>query len=220
MIKPVIEEEIIDQPLDQITKLEDEQPKAIIRIVSGKPELVFIDDPYEDKPKEIKQPKSLNDKIKHFFYLLLISSSSWLSYFMLYLIGSAYIPILLPDDKEYQISQFVRQIGKFIGRTIGNYIKFEKIYLFSIIHIYSIFLTIILTIAIVHKFYFHVFYIEISLFILAFIGGLTYPIVYQYIYNKYETKEREWNLGAIGQFTAFATILASIIGYIIELALN
>jgi MFS family permease len=216
-INPIIED-IKEESLDNITYLEDGQPKAVIRNINGKPELVLIDDPYKEVVYEEKQ-KTLNEKIEHFFYLLLISSSSWISYFSNYLIGTSYIPLLLPNDKEYQIAQLVRQVGKFIGRTIGNHIKLEKIYLFSILHTYSIFLTIIFTIAIFQHTKFHFLFIQIALFILSFIGGLSYPIVYQYIYNKYENKEREWNLGAVGQFTSFATILASVIGYSIELSI-
>jgi hypothetical protein len=168
----------------------------------------------------------VESKLENNFYIILrlfiISSSLWMSYFFRYLYSFAYIPLLIPIDREYQIAQFILYIGTFIGRTGGNYVNIKNIDLLGSVHIYTGLLLFTFTILILNKVIIN-FYIVVGLFLMSNIfNGLMYPIVYHHIYDiSEEMITEQWNreryMGAIGQFTTFFTILASVLGYIIQI---
>ena len=59
--------------------------------------------------------------------------------------------------------------------------------------------------------------LNLMLFVIYFINGLSYPLVYNYIYRKEEYKEeKEWYMGAVGQYTSLFMIIGCLIGYPIQ----
>lgn len=146
--------------------------------------------------------------------LFIISNSLWIGYYFSYLIGFSLVPLLIQSNFEYQLTQFILQIGKFLGRIIGNYITIKHIRWFGLIHLYTFLLIIILLFTHFNKYYIPSIIIQILFFLSYFINNFCYPLVYQHIYNKYQNK---WYMGTIGQFTSFFTILGCSSGYIILL---
>jgi hypothetical protein len=134
------------------------------------------------------------------------------AYFLSYFLGFAYIPLLVKSDFEYQICQFITGISIFLGRTIGNYIKIEKINIFSLLHLYSFLSIIIFTVSIIYKIQIPLLIINLMLIITYLINGISYPIVYNYVYKNY-TEEKSWYMGAVGQYTSLFMIIGCILGY-------
>ena len=139
-----------------------------------------------------------------------------LSYFLSYFIGFGYIPLLVKTDFEYQLGQFITRTSMFLGRISGNYIVIQKIKLFGFIHVYSFILLVIFSFTIQFKIQIPFMITYALLTLTYFINGVTYPIVYNYIYRNY-LQEKEWYMGAVGQFTAFFTILGCLFGYPLQL---
>lgn len=173
----------------------------------------------DDGEKEQTSKELLHISLWYLFEIFLCSSSLCLAYFFGYLIRFAYVPLLFQSDFEYQLTQFITQIGIFIGRILGNYIKIERIKLFNLIHLYSLVLLVIGTVLIITKIYVYPIIVHILLFIMYFNNGLTYPLVYQYLYKKYEDN-KEWIMGAVGQYTSFFMILGCITGYTLQIVMN
>jgi hypothetical protein len=233
------DEEKIQEKTD-IIPLENEQlnePKLYsLKNENGLEEMVEIPmDDYNIKPKETipisefrldvdeKTPTIkealIESPLWNLYEIFLSSSCLCLAYFFGYLVRFAYVPLLFKSDFEYQLTQFVTQTGIFIGRTSGNYIKMERIKLFNLIHLYSSVLVIIGTILISTQTYIYPVIIDILLFIMYFNNGLAYPFVYQYLYKKYEDN-KEWTMGAVGQYTSFFMILGCVSGYILQMIMN
>jgi hypothetical protein len=142
-----------------------------------------------------------------------------LAYFTSYFLGFAYIPILVRSNFEYQLCQFITGIGIFSGRFLGNYIHFiHNVKLFGIVHIYSLISIIVFTITISLKLTIPFIVLNGMLWITYFINGLSYPLVYNSIYRKEEYKiDREWYMGAVGQYTSLFMIFGCLIGYPIQI---
>jgi hypothetical protein len=152
-----------------------------------------------------------------------------IAYFLSYLLGFAYIPLLIKgqgeSNLEYELGQFFTGTSIFLGRLFGNYIRIENIrYLASTgnlkrlgwIHLYSMITLIILTICILKQIHIPFMVTMLMLMITYFVNGLCYPIVYNYVYQKY-TQEKEWYMGAVGQYTSLFMILGCMVGYIFQL---
>lgn len=139
-----------------------------------------------------------------------------LAYFFAYLFAFGYVPSLVGNNLNYQITQFITRTSLFLGRTVGNYIQVERVGIFGLIHLYNLALLLLFTITISTQVSIH--FLIVNLFFLPgyFINGLSYPMVYQYIYRTY-TDEKEWYMGAVGQYTSFFTILGCAIGYPLQL---
>jgi hypothetical protein len=179
------------------------------------------DDGKEQQFTELSRQKMHHSKFIFDIYPLLIS------YFTSYFLGFAYIPMLVRNNFEYQLSQFITGIAIFSGRFLGNYIQCEdrfwcskiiqNIRLFGMVHIYSLLMIIYFTITISLKITLPFFVLNLILFVIYFINGLSYPLVYNYIYRKEEYKEeKEWYMGAVGQYTSLFMILGCLIGYPIQ----
>jgi hypothetical protein len=149
------------------------------------------------------------------------------AYFTSYFLGFAYIPMLVQNNFEYQLSQFITGVGIFSGRFLGNYIRCEdrfwcskiiqNIRIFGMVHIYSLLMIIFFTITISLKIMLPFIVLNLMLFVTYFINGLSYPLVYNYIYRKDEYKdEKEWYMGAVGQYTSLFMIIGCLIGYPIQ----
>lgn len=152
---------------------------------------------------------------KHFEFFGNVQSLT-IAYFLSYFLGFAYIPLLVKSDFEYQICQFITGIAIFFGRISGNYIKVERIKLFTLIHLYSLLSIIIFTVSIYMKLELPILLINLMLFITYFINGTAYPIVYNYIYKTY-TEDKEWHMGLVGQYTCLFMIIGCLIGYPLQL---
>jgi len=139
-----------------------------------------------------------------------------LAYFFAYLFAFGYIPSLVENNLNYQITQFITRTSLFLGRTVGNYIHVERVGLFGLIHLYNIALLVLFTITIITQVSIHFLIVNLLFLPGYFINGLSYPMVYQYIYITY-TDEKEWYMGAVGQYTSFLTILGCAIGYPLQL---
>jgi len=139
-----------------------------------------------------------------------------LAYFFAYLFAFGYIPSLVENNLNYQITQFITRTSLFLGRTVGNYIHVERVGLFGLIHLYNIALLVLFTITIITQVSIHFLIVNLLFLPGYFINGLSYTMVYQYIYITY-TDEKEWYMGAVGQYTSFLTILGCAIGYPLQL---
>ena len=85
------------------------------------------------------------------------------------------------------------------------------------VHIYSLLMIIFFTITISLKITIPFVVLNLILFITYFINGLCYPLVYNFIYRKEEYKEeKEWYMGAVGQYTSLFMIIGCLIGYPIQ----
>jgi hypothetical protein len=151
-----------------------------------------------------------------------------LGYFTSYLLGFAFIPLLVKTDFEYQLSQFITSSCIFLGRTLGNYIpknlfgpspvlsSSQKIRLFCMIHLYNFICVIFFSIMIQLNMDIPYLVTNGILVITYLINGICYPIVYNHIYQNYR-KDLEWYMGAVGQYTSASTILGCLIGYPLQL---
>jgi len=138
------------------------------------------------------------------------------AYFFAYLFAFGYVPSLVQNNLDYQITQFITRTFLFIGRTIGNYIHVNHLRLFGLIHLYNLFILFVFTIF--NSLNLKLNFIWINLIFLPgyFINGVSYPMVYQFIYKTY-TQDKEWYMGSVGQYTSFFTILGCAIGYPLQL---
>jgi hypothetical protein len=152
-------------------------------------------------------------------------ASLCIGYFLAYFIGFLFIPEISASNFEYQLLQFISRTSLFLGRWIGNYHPFSstepmskyKIRSFSLIHLYSLCLILIFTILISRSVAINYIFASISLLISYFAIGLSFPMVYNYVYQNH-IENRNWYMGAVGQYTAFFTILGCLIGYPIHFA--
>jgi hypothetical protein len=204
-------EEVCENPFEQ-QKVELDKMTEIPMNETSITDFRLDVDEKEPTTKELLQESPL----WNLFEIFMCSSSLCLAYFFGYLIRFAYVPLLFQSDFEYQLTQFITQTGIFIGRTSGNYIKIEKVKMFNLIHLYALLLVFIGTVLIATKIYVYPIIVHILLFIMYFNNGLSYPIVYQYLYKKYEDN-KEWTMGAVGQYTSFFMILGCVTGYILQL---
>jgi len=105
-----------------------------------------------------------------------------LAYFYAYLFAFGYVPLLVRNNLDYQITQVITRTCLFLGRTIGNFIHVERIKLFGLLHLYNfvclIFFTIIISINTIHL---PIFIVDLLFVFGYFLNGISYPIVYQYI---------------------------------------
>lgn len=186
---------------------------------------------HEKKGQEPEQKKKCRINIfywKRFYFFMDIYGLA-IAYFLSYLLGFAYIPLLIKgqgeSNLEYELGQFFTGTSIFLGRLFGNYIRIENIrYLASTgnlkrlgwIHLYSMITLIILTICILKQIHIPFMVTMLMLMITYFVNGLCYPIVYNYVYQKY-TQEKEWYMGAVGQYTSLFMILGCMVGYIFQL---
>ena len=168
----------------------------------------------DTEEQNIKQSSSFK---KHLNFILDIYPLL-IAYFTSYFLGFAYIPMLVGSNFEYQLSQFITGIGIFSGRFLGNYISFiQNIKIFGIVHIYSLLSIVVFTITISLRITIPFVVVNLMLFITYFINGLSYPLVYNNIYRKEEYKEeKEWYMGAVGQYTSLFMIIGCLIGYPIQ----
>jgi hypothetical protein len=139
-----------------------------------------------------------------------------LAYFSAYLFAFGYVPTLVNNNLNYQITQFITRTSLFFGRTIGNYIHVKRVGLFGLFYLYNLFLLFLFTITISLNLTIPIEIINLLFISGYFIAGLSYPIVYRYIYDNY-SQDKEWYMGAVGQYTSFFTILGCAIGYPLQI---
>lgn len=183
--------------------------KEEVEITSTELNTVPLED-FDLSQNEItKVPIPIWKKHIHFFldiYCLAVA------YFLSYFLGFAYIPLLVKSDFEYQICQFITGISIFLGRTIGNYIHIKNIKIYSLLHLYSFLSIIIFTISIIYRIQIPLLIINLMLIVTYLINGISYPVVYNYVYKNY-TEEKSWYMGAVGQYTALFMIIGCVLGY-------
>lgn len=142
-----------------------------------------------------------------------------IAYFISYLLGFAYVPLLVQNDFEYQLTQFITGTAMFIGRTSGNYISIQKIRLFGVVHLYNFISIILFTISIITKIGIPYFIVNLMLVLTYIINGISYPAIYNHIYKNYH-QSTEWYMGAVGQYTSFAMIIGCMSGYPLQMLLK
>jgi len=167
---------------------------------------------------QIAIPATFQSKFQKIKTLFLNSSSLIVAYFLAYFVGFCYVPLLSSSNFEYQVLQFITRTAFFFGRFTGNYIPFvnqikeKHIRLGTLFHLYTFFILLVYTGFIVAKIQVPIGIIYLS-FILSYLFiGISYPMVYNFIYTNYES-EKEWYMGSVGQFTSFFTILGCTLGY-------
>jgi hypothetical protein len=142
--------------------------------------------------------------------ILWISSPLILSYFISYFYGFYFIPLLSKSTFDYQLLQWITQVGKLCGRWIGSYIHLSIPLLLSF-HIYN------LVIGILSQFiHLSIIYISVFYFFIYFLNGVMYPNVYHQLYQRYDSGSKERVMGMVGQFTSFFTILGCLLGTILS----
>jgi battenin len=174
-----------------------------------------IEDKQEITDTVGKNEKNLPKWKKHLYFFMEIYPII-LAYFFAYLFAFGYVPSLVMNNLHYQITQFITRTSLFFGRTIGNYLNIESVGLFGLLHMYNLIILTIFTILITSQV--PVNFIMVNFLFVSgyFINGISYPIVYQHIYKEY-SENKEWYMGAVGQYTSFFTILGCAIGYPLQL---
>jgi hypothetical protein len=141
-----------------------------------------------------------------------------LAYLITYLFGFAYVPLMVKNNQEYQISQFLTRTFMFFGRITGNYIPLSFLKYLWIGHLYNLFCLVLYTTFLIKKIEIPFLVFEILLVITYFINGINYPMIYHYVYENYQN-DKEKHMGSVGQFTAFFTALGCLIGYPLQIIL-
>lgn len=174
-----------------------------------------------DTVATVPQNMSFKDKVYHQIHFFRDILFLCFGYFLGYFIGFLYVPALSSNNLDYQILQFITRSAQFLGRCLGNYLpKYfndAKQRYYSLIHIYTLLLLIVYSILITKNIHVPLGIVILTLIISYIIIGISYPIVYNYIYETY-IENRPWYLGSVGQYTSFFTILGCILGYPIHLA--
>jgi hypothetical protein len=174
---------------------------------------------YDKNDKKV--PENYNSSNKHGYFFFEIYTIC-ITYFIAYLFGFAYVPLLVHNNFEYKVSQFVTRSSLFFGRIVGNYVPSKLINYFWMIQIYHLISLIVFTICKIQNISIPLILFEIMLVITYFIIGLNYPMIYHYVYEKYkqEKSQQEKYMGSVGQYTAFFTVLGCLIGYPLQIFLK
>jgi battenin len=166
----------------------------------------------ETEYSERKTSHPLRNQFLFFLDILFLC----LGYFFGYFIGFLFVPALSKNNLDYQITQFITRSAQFIGRFTGNYILMRRVRLMNLFHLYTVILLIIYAILISISIPVPSYVVNLTLILSYFVIGISYPIIYNNIYEKYEMN-KHWYLGAVGQYTSFFTILGCMIGYPIHM---
>jgi hypothetical protein len=168
---------------------------------------------------DVATERRIPEQLKFFLDVLFLC----LGYFFGYLIGFLFVPVLSPKNIDYQITQFVTRTAQFLGRTLGNYVThiirplFPKTWMFNILHIYTLILLIIYSVAItMGECCVPRWIVDFSFVLSYFVIGISYPIVYNNIYIKYKDK-KDLYLGSVGKYTSLFAILGCAFGYPLHL---
>lgn len=174
----------------------------------------------EDQTEQIVSQQNRNPR-RHLHFIFDIYPLL-IAYFTSYFLGFAYIPMLVQSNFEYQLSQFITGVAIFSGRFLGNYISFiQNIRIFGMIHMYTFLSIIVFTITISLRITIPFVILNVILFITYFINGVSYPMVYNNIYKKEEyQQDKEWYMGAVGQYTSLFMIIGCLIGYPLQIGLK
>ncbi len=111
----------------------------------------------------------------------------------------------------------ITRTSQFFGRIAGNYIQNRRVRLMNTLHLYTVILLIVYSVLISISIPVPSYIVNLTLIISYFTIGISYPIIYNNIYENYQL-DKHWYLGAVGQYTSFFTILGCVIGYPIHLA--
>ena len=172
----------------------------------------------EDPEVAINQEIEPVDFRRSYVYFLSEIYSVLFAYFFSFLFLFGYVPLLIQNDLEYQITVFLMSVSLFIGRLSATYMNVRNIRLFGMIHLYNLIMMIFFTVTIHMNISIPLTMVNIIFSLSNFLNGLCYPIVYQHIYKNY-IRDKEWYMGSVGQYTSFFTILGCTLGYIIQFTL-
>lgn len=211
---------IINPKIDQIIEVQ-KQELEVNELKEKVTEVTEVDEVNEvnDLEEQIQNINENESSSISYFYFFSQIYTICLAYFINYLFGFAYIPLLVTNNFEYQISQFITRSSMFFGRIVGNYIPQKWVNYLWCLHIYNLISLMLYTICLILKISIPFFVLEILLSLTFFINGMNYPMIYHYIYENYQ-QDREKYMGSVGQFTAFFTVLGCLIGYPIQILLS
>jgi battenin len=204
----------INTKLKQVNQYEPEIKQENITVPLDNPSSNYEEfDLEKDEPEIQEKINPWKEQFKFFLDTIFLC----LGYFFGYFIGFLFVPALSQNNLNYQITQFITRTSQFFGRIAGNYIQNRRVRLMNTLHLYTVILLIVYSVLISISIPVPSYIVNLTLIISYFTIGISYPIIYNNIYENYQL-DKHWYLGAVGQYTSFFTILGCLIGYPIHLA--
>lgn len=162
-------------------------------------------------------------KIGSYFFIYMLPLS--LVYFAEYTINQGVAPTMLFPLEETPFATFrdsyvvygtIYQIGVFISRSSGSFIRFSNLYSMGFLQVINLIICILQSI---YFFIPNIWFIFVLIFYEGLLGGGAYVNTFMNVSEQISVNEREFALGCVGISDSFGIVLAASISLWLEPAL-